>query len=180
MRHLTRYLLIPFIVLLAGCATSNGSATDFPTVGRVTAFDPSFHTVVSADARIEKIAEGFTWSEGPAWVRGGTTCSSPTCPRTPCTAGSKRDGLSVFLKPSGLDGPDPGTLREAGANGLFAEPAARCCWRTRARGWSRGSIRRQSRKPRSPRPSRENDSTARTMWSGTATARCSLPIRPTA
>jgi gluconolactonase len=36
---------------------------------------------------------------------------------------SERDGISVFLKPSGLARPDPGTLREAGANGLYAEPA---------------------------------------------------------
>jgi len=36
---------------------------------------------------------------------------------------SEADGLSVFLEPSGYSGPDTGTLREAGANGLFPEPA---------------------------------------------------------
>jgi hypothetical protein len=30
----------------------------------------------------------------------------------------------VFLKPSGHDGPDPGTLREPGANGLLKPPTA--------------------------------------------------------
>jgi gluconolactonase len=33
-----------------------------------------------------------------------------------------RDGLSVFLQPSGLADPDPKITREAGANGLYAEP----------------------------------------------------------
>lgn len=122
MRHLTRYLpLIPFIVVLASCATSNGSAADFPAVGRVTAFDPSFHAVVAADARIEKIAEGFTWSEGPAWVAAGNYLLFTDVPENTLYRWSERDGLSVFLKPSGYDGPDTGVLREAGANGLFAE-----------------------------------------------------------
>lgn len=122
MRLLTRYLpLIPFIVAVAGCATSNGTAVDFPAVGRVTAFDPSFHEVVAADARIEKIAEGFTWSEGPAWVGAGNYLLFTDVPENTLYRWSERDGLSVFLKPSGYDGPDTGMLREAGANGLFAE-----------------------------------------------------------
>ncbi|MDR6843209.1 SMP-30/gluconolactonase/LRE family protein [Pseudoxanthomonas sacheonensis] len=122
MRNLTRYLpLIPFIVALAGCATPNGSAADFPAVGRVTAFDPSFHAVVAADAKVEKIAEGFTWSEGPAWVAAGNYLLFTDVPENTLYRWSERDGLSVFLKPSGYDGPDTGVLREAGANGLFAE-----------------------------------------------------------
>lgn len=122
MRLLTRYLpLIPFFVVLAGCATSNGSAADFPAVGRVTTFDPSFHAVVAADAKIEKIAEGFTWSEGPTWVATGNYLLFTDVPENTLYRWSERDGLSVFLKPSGYDGPDTGVLREAGANGLFAE-----------------------------------------------------------
>lgn len=122
MRYLTRYFpLIPFIIVLAGCATSNGAATDFPAVGRVTTFDPSFHAVVAADAKIEKIAEGFTWSEGPTWVAGGNYLLFTDVPENTLYRWSERDGLSVLLKPSGYDGPDTGVLREAGANGLFAE-----------------------------------------------------------
>lgn len=120
MRHLTRYL-IPFMVVLAGCATSTGSAADFPAVGRVTTFDPSLQAVVAADAKIEKITEGFTWSEGPTWVAAGNYLLFTDVPENTLYRWSERDGLSVFLKPSGYDGPDTGVLREAGANGLFAE-----------------------------------------------------------
>ena len=35
---------------------------------------------------------------------------------------SPRDGLSLFLHPSGYAGPPTAVLREAGANGLLAEP----------------------------------------------------------
>jgi len=58
------------VLVLAACA--NGCRPrSYPVVGRVTAFDPSFGAMVASDARIEKIADGITWAEGPAWVRKG-------------------------------------------------------------------------------------------------------------
>lgn len=110
-------------VVLAACAAAGASRQSFPTLGRLTVFDDSFHDVVAPDARIEKIAEGFTWAEGPAWVREGNYLLFTDVPENTLYRWSERDGISVFLKPSGLAGPDPGTLREAGANGLYAEPA---------------------------------------------------------
>ncbi len=115
---------VAFPLLLAACTT----AADAPepalsAIGRLTAFEPSFHAVVPADARIEKIAEGFTWSEGPAWVRDGGYLLFTDVPENRLYRWSESDGLSVFLEPSGYDGPPLEALREPGANGLFAEPA---------------------------------------------------------
>jgi len=101
---------------------SGRPATSLPTLGRLTAIDDSFHLTVAADARIEKVAEGFTWAEGPAWIQDGRYLLFTDVPENILYRWKQGDGLSVFLKPSGLDGPDPGTLREAGANGLHAEP----------------------------------------------------------
>lgn len=94
----------------------------YPTLGHVTAFDPSFNTIVAADARIEKIADGITWAEGPAWVKDGGYLLFTDVPKNRIYRWSEQDGLSVFLEPSGYAGPDDGTLREPGANGLFTEP----------------------------------------------------------
>ena len=91
-------------------------------IGRVVAFDPAFHALVPANARIEKIAEGFEWSEGPAWIKGGGYLLFNDVPANTMHRWSARDGVSVFLKPSGYDGTDLDGLREAGANGLEAEP----------------------------------------------------------
>ena len=122
MRKTSRLILtIPFLVALAalaGCKAPSGSTADF----RTTSFDPSFQTVVAADARIEKIAEGFTWPEGPAWVRAGNYLFFTDVPENTLYRWTERDGLSVFLKPSGLADPDPDIMREGGANGLYAEP----------------------------------------------------------
>lgn len=113
---------ILLITMWTGCAAATDTPT-LPTVGRLTAFDESFHDVVAADARIERIAEGFTWAEGPAWIDAGNYLLFTDVPENTLYRWSEQDGLSVFLKPSGYDGPDLGTLREPGANGLFPEPA---------------------------------------------------------
>jgi gluconolactonase len=108
---------------LLGCAaTHTPVAASHASIGTLTALAPAFHDIVAADARIEKIAEGFTWSEGPAWIKDGGYLLFTDVPENTLYRWSQAEGLSVFLKPSGLANPDAGTVREAGANGLIAEP----------------------------------------------------------
>lgn len=38
--------------------------------------DPRFDQLVPKDAKLEKIADGFTWVEGPVWHKQGGICSS--------------------------------------------------------------------------------------------------------
>jgi len=109
-------------VLLAGCASKPESSGHGDSIGRVVALDPSFNAIVPADARIERIAEGFTWAEGPAWIANGGFLLFNDVPENTMHRWSARGGASVFLKPSGYAGTDLEGLREAGANGLEAEP----------------------------------------------------------
>ncbi len=126
---------IPLATLLAACnaqtapddqAADAKGGLETVTIGQLTAFAPAFEDVVASDARIERLTDpaeqAFTWSEGPSWVRGGEYLLFTDVPQNTMYRWSDADGLSVFLQPSGYDGPDDGTLREAGANGLFAEP----------------------------------------------------------
>ena len=123
MSHLPRSAFaIPLLAMLAACATSGAPPQHSPAIGRLTTFDASFQDVVAADAHIEKIAEGFIWSEGPAWIRAGGYLLFTDVPENTLYRWSERDGLSVFLKPSGYSGPELDTLREPGANGLHPEP----------------------------------------------------------
>ena len=107
--------------LLAACATPR-EATHGEPIGRITAYDPAFDALVPSNARIGKIAEGFTWSEGPAWIADGGYLLFNDVPENAMHRWSARDGDSLFLKPSGYAGTDTAGLREAGANGLEAEP----------------------------------------------------------
>jgi gluconolactonase len=122
---MTRLKNLAFATLIATAAMpafADDQKATSAIVGTLTTYDPSFHEVVAADARIEKIAEGFTWSEGPVWIDSGGYLLFNDVPENTMYRWSEKDGLSVFLKPSGYDGDDLSTLREAGANGLLLEP----------------------------------------------------------
>lgn len=106
----------------AGDATPAGSR--FP--GALVSWDPGFDRIVSPGTPIETLADGYDWTEGPAWIRGDGVDEGyllfDDVPRNRMYRWSRDAGAALFLTPSGYDGPPTDTLREAGANGLFAEP----------------------------------------------------------
>ena len=90
---------------------------------KIERFDPALDQLLAADAMVEKLAEGFTWSEGPVWLNGELIFSD--VPEN--TAYRWKPGMTkaeVFLKPSGLLTPQPG-FREPGSNGLTRDPQGR-------------------------------------------------------
>lgn len=115
MRTLTLTALLP----LAVCAVTPVSA--FDTVGHVTRYSPALDAIVAPDAKIEKLAEGFTWSEGPVWIAEGNYLLFTDVPANVMYRWSVSDGAQAFLKPSGFQGADTSALREPGANGLFPD-----------------------------------------------------------
>ena len=91
--------------------------------GRIERFDPAFDKLIAADAKLEQLAEGFTWSEGPLWLNGELVFSD--VPEN--VAYRWKPGMTkvdVFLKPSGLLTPRPG-FREPGSNGLARDAQGR-------------------------------------------------------
>jgi gluconolactonase len=101
--------------LLAVSASALGAdAPEFN--GSIERFDPAFDKLIAPDAKIEKLAGGFTWSEGPVWFDGGIVFSD--VPKN--TAFRWKEGMAkaeIFLQPSGMTG-TPTEAREQGSNGL--------------------------------------------------------------
>jgi gluconolactonase len=114
---------LALLLVVYATAATGEKRPPYPIVGQLTVYDAAFRDVVAADARIEKIAEGFTWAEGPEWIGAGDYLLFTDVPENTIYRWSERAGLKQFLKPSGYDGPELDTLREAGANGLLLEPA---------------------------------------------------------
>ncbi|HEY5803786.1 MAG TPA: SMP-30/gluconolactonase/LRE family protein [Lysobacter sp.] len=123
-RTLLASVLAALLAATSACTPAVDPAVThaYDAVGRITVYDDALRTIVAPDARIERIAEGFAWSEGPLWMRNGDYLLFNDVPGNTMYRWSARDGQSVFLKPSGYAGTDVEGLREAGANGLDVEP----------------------------------------------------------
>jgi gluconolactonase len=99
-------------------ATPATAAHAYPTLGSVERLDPALDALVAPDAKIEKLAEGFKWAEGPVWTSdGGGALLFSDVPNNVVHRWKDGEGLSDFLKPAGYTGQEPrgGNL---GSNGL--------------------------------------------------------------
>ncbi len=113
---------LTFLIAFAGIVT--GFAADpLEFKGSIERLDPAFDALVAADARVEKLAEGFNWSEGPTWYEGAVVFSD--VPEN--IIYRWKEGMTaaeVFLKPSGMTTPVAG-FREQGSNGLSRDSQGR-------------------------------------------------------
>ena len=118
------------LVVMAGCVSYEeeeevytSSVAD--TIGTVIRLDDRIDTLVPADAVIEKLADGFEWSEGPVWVpnEGGTFFFSDI-PVNTIYRWDEKGGLSPYLRPAGYAGSDPSGA-ELGTNGLMLDAEGR-------------------------------------------------------
>jgi gluconolactonase len=85
---------------------------------KIERWDPALDAIVPRDWKIEKLAEGFGWAEGPVWVKSGGYLLFTDVPGNTMWKWSDTGGLEKFLEPSGATNPDMTVWREAGANGL--------------------------------------------------------------
>ncbi|QJW99699.1 SMP-30/gluconolactonase/LRE family protein [Frigoriglobus tundricola] len=88
------------------------------TIGSIDRKDPTFDALVPKDAKIEVLAGGFKWTEGPLWDKKGNALLFTDIPNNRIVRWSAKDGVSDFLKPSGYTGKEPFKGAEPGANGL--------------------------------------------------------------
>lgn len=86
--------------------------------GSITRLDPALDALIDPASPIEVIAKGYRWAEGPVWVREGGYLLFSDVPANVVYRWTRRAGAQPFLAPSGLAGPVPAGVREAGANGL--------------------------------------------------------------
>src|SRR6478736_6460011 len=116
-----RFLPLLFLPLAA-------LAVDYPTVGQVERLDPALDALIPKDAKIEKLAEGFTWAEGPVWKDGALLFSD--VPEnivyqwkrfnSPNDLAIRRNGEIYFTDPPyGLEGLDKSPIKELAFHGVY-------------------------------------------------------------
>jgi gluconolactonase len=114
------------IVTLLFCAAVLPAqrTSNYPTLGRVIRNDPRLDKLIPPDARIEVLATGFAWSEGPVWIKDGGYLLFSDIPNNAVMKWTPQTGAAVWLKPAGYTGAsDYG--REPGSNGLIVDPQGR-------------------------------------------------------
>jgi gluconolactonase len=128
--HVITLLLTP--LLIVGCKSLHESSerapaamkVTYPTFGTLERLDPGFDRLIAPDAKIEKLAEGFDWSEGPVWIRDGGYLLFSDVPTNTVYKWKEGEGVKPFLNPSGYTGSKP-RGGEPGSNGLTVDPEGR-------------------------------------------------------
>ena len=90
----------------------------YKNVGSIERLDPALDSIISPDARIEIIADGFEWSEGPLWIEKNNMLLFSDVPMNTIYKWTEARGKEVYLKPSGYTGSEPSPCKEPGSNGL--------------------------------------------------------------
>ena len=117
-----RFILL---ALAVSCTAPVWSKTP-ETIGRIERLEPALSDHIADDAVIEVLADGFTWTEGPVWVKdksGGHLLFSDI-PRNSIFKWSPSRGIELFMSPSGYTGTSYYGL-EPGSNGLALDPEGR-------------------------------------------------------
>jgi len=92
--------------------------------GSVVRLSPALDEIVPREASIEKLAEGFLFTEGPVWHPDGYLLFSD--PNANNIYRWTPDGaLSIYRTKSGYRGLDIGAYNQPGSNGLALDPAGR-------------------------------------------------------
>jgi gluconolactonase len=119
-------LSIPLLVASASksSASSNPKGGNSDTSAIVERFDPALDTIIPSQARLEKVATGFTWTEGPVWIRSGYLMFADI-PSNSIRKWTPGAGASIFMQPSGYKGSAPYGGPEPGSNGMTLDRAGR-------------------------------------------------------
>ncbi len=114
---------LTLILLAAGSLLSSSDACA-QDVGKIERKDPALDQLVPAGAKIEKLAGGFGFAEGPVWLPSGYLLFSdiPGNVILKWTPGGK---VTEFRKPSGYDKGDAPQGAFIGSNGLTLDKQGR-------------------------------------------------------
>lgn len=125
MKHLSYFCA--GVLLFTGCQQQENSEestdedipeTDETVVERV---DPALDQIISLDAALEILAEGFDWTEGPLWLEEEKMLIFSDIPPNTIYSWSEKHGKKVYVNPSGYTS-ETERGGEVGSNGLLLNP----------------------------------------------------------
>ncbi len=103
-------------------ASSNvlGLRPKYTPHGSIERLDTALDALIDPDVNMEFLATGFTWAEGPVWLKRENALVFSDVPENRIHRWSEKRGLEVYLEPSGYTG-SAFKFRETGSNGLTTD-----------------------------------------------------------
>ncbi|WP_233219106.1 SMP-30/gluconolactonase/LRE family protein [Adhaeribacter arboris] len=98
--------------------------TPITTTGAIEKLDDRLDQIIKPGAKIEVLAKGFTWSEGPVWLPQDDKLLFSDIPPNKIYQWTEESGLELYLSPSGYTGKQP-RGGEVGSNGLILDKEGR-------------------------------------------------------
>lgn len=117
MRLQRREFIIGLAGVAAACQGAGQIVSGVGASGILDVFDDGVTGIIDPGAQLIKRAEGFTWSEGPAWDPVRARLYFSDVPENKAWIWSEAGGKELFLSPSGAAQADG--FREPGSNGLL-------------------------------------------------------------
>jgi gluconolactonase len=113
-------------------AQPGGKQAPPKTIGSIERLDGAMDKLLPTDAKIEVLADGFDWTEGPCWVKdGGFLVFSDIPPNKIFKWDPKSGATSLFRERVGYTGKEPfvSETPEPGTNGITLDSQGRlvCC-----------------------------------------------------
>jgi gluconolactonase len=118
------HFLLPIILFLSckqesveNANTAPAPATTLKTIGKIERMSPELDSILAADVKIEVLADGFTWSEGPVWMANMNCLLFTDVPENKIFKWKEGEGVRLYLDKAGFTG-EKTDSPEPGANGL--------------------------------------------------------------
>jgi gluconolactonase len=129
----TLTIFLAIVAAIPGCKnkSSDGRSEDsgitdqtYTKIGSVDRYSSMLDNIIPPGELPELIAEGFEWTEGPLWLPEKDILLFSDIPQNSVFQWSEKDGLKLYLKPTGYTGKLP-RGGETGSNGLLLDKEGR-------------------------------------------------------
>jgi gluconolactonase len=106
---------------------NNGLPTNssWKDIGKIYTIDEKLNSIITPGTKIEKIADGFSFTEGPVWHPDGYLLFSDPNTNTIYRYNPKNHNVTVYISHSGYSGADIGDYGQPGSNGLAIDKEGR-------------------------------------------------------
>ncbi len=98
---------------------------DWKNTGKIYTIDKKLNEIIPAGTVIEKVADGFSFTEGPVWHPDGYLLFSDPNTNTIYRYNPKNHNVTVYMSHSGYTGADIGEYGQPGSNGLAIDKQGR-------------------------------------------------------